>query len=40
MVLQSTTMKKELAKAKKVLHPNSRKSIAIIKKTKKYKLCL
>ncbi|XP_033225352.1 translation machinery-associated protein 16 [Belonocnema kinseyi] len=31
----STTMKKELAKAKKVLHPNSRKSIAIMKKTKK-----
>ncbi|XP_015589508.1 translation machinery-associated protein 16 [Cephus cinctus] len=31
----STAMKKELAKAKKVLHPNSRKSIAIIKKTHK-----
>lgn len=32
---QSATMQKEITKAKKVLHPNSRKIVAIVKKTKK-----
>ncbi|XP_033329721.1 translation machinery-associated protein 16 isoform X1 [Megalopta genalis] len=31
----STAMKKEYLKAKKIAHPSSRKSIAIVKKTKK-----
>ncbi|XP_076643234.1 translation machinery-associated protein 16 [Halictus rubicundus] len=31
----STAMRKEFLKAKKIAHPNSRKSIAIVKRTKK-----
>ncbi|RLU25151.1 hypothetical protein DMN91_003243 [Ooceraea biroi] len=32
----SAALQREIAKAKKILHPNSRKAIAIAKKTKKY----